>query len=57
MKRVRLTEPYERRARNPDERPVPGEYRSAAFYGAGELVTFADDEADRLIAAGKAVEE
>lgn len=47
MKVVRLTRRYERQQRQ-DQR--------ASLYNVGELVGLNDDEADRLIAAGAAVE-
>jgi hypothetical protein len=47
MKVVRLTRRYERQMR---ENQRPG------LYNVGELVGLNDDEADRLIAAGAAVE-
>ncbi len=47
MKTVRLTRTYHRQLRD-NQRP--------SLYNVGELAGFPDDEADRLIATGMAVE-
>ena len=62
MTRVRLLTNYDRRQRDADDydrrlhRRI-GQSRHACSYNAGEIVTFPDDEADVLIAAGRAVKE
>jgi hypothetical protein len=58
---VRLTARYDRRLRDGDDRTSPtnpepiGAYRSSTVYHAGEIAAFPVDEADALIAAGRAV--
>lgn len=51
LKCVRLTARYERRLRDNGD----GDYRTCSLYNVGEVVGLPDDEADALIAAGKAV--
>lgn len=61
MTLVRLTARYDRRQRDSEDRTSPansqpiGDYRSSTVYAAGETAAFPTDEADALIAAGRAV--